>query len=408
MRTNIVSSGLKSRVFLAAVLAVMTLGALAAVAESATELAAQARRYFLGDGVPKDPQQAFSLYRQAAELGNAEGQNGLGACYAAGMGTKQNDREAVRWFSLAAEQGLDKAQLNLAKALWDGAGVKRDRVGALTWAMLATLDGYEPARVAYEKFSAELTAVEVVTARVAAREWLAKSGTPHKQLPRPVMPANNRLLSTGTGFFVSRAGHLLTCAHVVGRSRNVWIHTSDGLQPALVLRLDAELDLALLQVDGGGTPVALGDSATVELGQRVFTVGFPNSDIQGLNPKFTSGDVSALTGPRDASGLFQISVPVQPGNSGGPLADQHGNVIGIVNAKLSAGPLTVRGRPAPENVNYAIQINQAMALLESVPGVGKSGGGRGRGKAAAADSAPARAAIARVEHSVGLVVVFAE
>jgi serine protease Do len=72
------------------------------------------------------------------------------------------------------------------------------------------------------------------------------------------------------------------------------------------------------------------------LGGTVVTVGFPNLGLQGFAPKFARGEIGSLSGPQDDARYFQISVPVQPGNSGGALVDERGNVVGVVSGKLSA------------------------------------------------------------------------
>jgi len=68
----------------------------------------------------------------------------------------------------------------------------------------------------------------------------------------------------------------------------------------------------------------------------VVTVGFPDIGLQGFAPKFAKGEIASLSGVADDARYFQISVPVQPGNSGGALVDEHGNVVGVVSAKLNA------------------------------------------------------------------------
>jgi S1-C subfamily serine protease len=72
------------------------------------------------------------------------------------------------------------------------------------------------------------------------------------------------------------------------------------------------------------------------LGNSVATVGFPNIEMQGFAPKFAKGEIASLSGIQDDPCYFQISVPVQPGNSGGALVDERGNVVGVVSAKLKA------------------------------------------------------------------------
>src|SRR5471032_1143967 len=103
------------------------------------------------------------------------------------------------------------------------------------------------------------------------------------------------------------------------------------------------------------------------LGNPVATVGFPNIGMQGFAPKFARGEIASLSGVADDARYFQISVPVQPGNSGGALVDEHGNVVGIVSAKLSAKAALFTSGELPENVNYAVKSSFLLGFLESVP-----------------------------------------
>jgi S1-C subfamily serine protease len=80
--------------------------------------------------------------------------------------------------------------------------------------------------------------------------------------------------------------------------------------------------------------------------------------LQGFAPKFARGEIASLSGAVDDARYFQISVPVQPGNSGGALVDEHGNVVGIVSAKLDASAVLAASGALPENVNYAVKSRE--------------------------------------------------
>ncbi len=101
----------------------------------------------------------------------------------------------------------------------------------------------------------------------------------------------------------------------------------------------------------------------------VVTVGFPNIGWQGFAPKLAKGEIASLSGAGDDARYFQISVPVQPGNSGGALVDERGNVVGAVSAKLSARVALASSGSLPENVNYAVKSSFLLGFLESVPDV---------------------------------------
>ena len=109
-------------------------------------------------------------------------------------------------------------------------------------------------------------------------------------------------------------------------------------------------------------------SRSAQLGGTVATVGFPDIGLQGFAPKLAKGEIaSQSTSTGDDPRYFQISAPVQPGNSGGALVDERGNVIGIVSAKLDAGAALAASGALPENVNYAVKSSLLLSFLESVP-----------------------------------------
>ena len=105
----------------------------------------------------------------------------------------------------------------------------------------------------------------------------------------------------------------------------------------------------------------------MKLGASVATVGFPNIGMQGFAPKLAKGEIASLSGAADDARYFQISVPVQPGNSGGALVDERGNVVGVVSAKLNAAAALAASGALPENVNYAVKSSFLLSFLESVP-----------------------------------------
>src|SRR5580693_9563961 len=133
------------------------------------------------------------------------------------------------------------------------------------------------------------------------------------------------------------------------------------------MKIDAANDLALLKADGRFAPLPIAASRTVKLGGSVATVGFPDIGLQGFAPKLAKGEIASLSGAGDDPRYFQISVPVQPGNSGGALVDERGNVIGIVSAKLDASAALAASGALPENVNYAVKSSLLLSFLESVP-----------------------------------------
>ena len=183
-------------------------------------------------------------------------------------------------------------------------------------------------------------------------------------------PDHTRPHAIGSGFFVTKDGYLLTNHHVVDGAGKIEVHYHGKVLLAKVEADDPTNDLALLKVEGGNfESLAISRKETADLGQDVFTIGFPNIQMQGVEPKYTDGKISSLAGMRDDPNEYQISVPLQPGNSGGPLCDSRGEVVGIVVARLNDMAMLETSGMMPQNVNYAVKSRLAARLLQNVKGL---------------------------------------
>jgi S1-C subfamily serine protease len=169
---------------------------------------------------------------------------------------------------------------------------------------------------------------------------------------------------SGTGFFITSDGYMLTCFHVVTNAARIVVGTKRGVLPAQMVQSDEDNDIALLKVEGNFTALPLAASNSVNLGESVFTIGFPNPGVQGMQVKVTRGEISSLAGAQDDPTEYQVSVPVQPGNSGGALVDEYGNVTGIVVARLSDQAALATSGMLAQEVNYAIKGFYANGLLQ--------------------------------------------
>jgi S1-C subfamily serine protease len=183
-----------------------------------------------------------------------------------------------------------------------------------------------------------------------------------------IADAESHARGVGTGFFITDNGYLLTCFHVVVRARSIQVGTERGLFNAELVQSDFDKDVALLKVAGTFSSLPLVSSNSVNFGEAVFTIGFPDPYLQGWQPKVTRGEISSLSGMQDDTNHYQISVPVQPGNSGGALMDESGNVVGLVQGTLKEPLAFFVSGAMPQNVNYAIKSSVAKTLLDSVPG----------------------------------------
>ena len=194
----------------------------------------------------------------------------------------------------------------------------------------------------------------------------SKSPTP-KSGSDPSLPSRREAQISGTGFFITEDGYFITNEHVVKQGASVSIRTSAGTMPAKLVSVDKANDLALLKAGGKFKALPVGNSSTVKLGATVATVGFPNPGLQGFSPKLAKGEIGSLAGVQDDPRHFQISAPIQPGNSGGALVDGRGNVIGVVVATLNQKAAIATSGTLAQNVNYAVKSSYLLTFLESVP-----------------------------------------
>ncbi len=183
---------------------------------------------------------------------------------------------------------------------------------------------------------------------------------------RPVPEDERQYQATGSGFFITTNGVIATNYHVVDGATgvDVFVNSDNGVKKysAKVLISDKTNDISLLQIEDSSfsqipaLPYAVNTSIQ-DVGTSVFALGYPMSNILGEEIKVTDGIISSKTGYQGDIVTYQISVPIQPGNSGGPLFDKQGNLVGITNA----------GVPDAQNVGYAIKTSYLKNLIDVAP-----------------------------------------
>jgi S1-C subfamily serine protease len=173
----------------------------------------------------------------------------------------------------------------------------------------------------------------------------------------------------GTGVLARPDGTILTAAHVVYRAKHIVVHCPGRKE--VVARTDAlarSLDLAVIKTSLASTAyLSLAPSRTTRVGEPLFTIGFPISAVLGSEPKLTEGSVSALSGMGGETSYLQITVPIQPGNSGGPLVNAQGQIVGIVSASIDDLPFLMATGAVAQNINYAVKADYARPLFEQPP-----------------------------------------
>lgn len=343
--------------------------------------------YLVGDGVQKNSKEAFKWFKIAAEQGNVESQFQLGLLYYNGEGVKKDVKEAFRWFKMAAAQDHPKAQNNLSRMYFEGEEVPEN--SEMAWRLLfasaqqvcavaqvnigqAFEEGMDKIPKDYAescywytlalKIKINLDQVEAgnIIPEMSKRRESVGSRLSEKQKNEIQKRVDNwapkRLVSSGTGFYIS-ANHILTNAHVV--------HSADELRIPYhcveTVAVDEDADLALLFDPHGKPDIATFRSSPIDFGEEVSVFGYPLSDILSYGGNGTSGTVSGLTSiihDPQSNNLFQHTAPTQEGNSGGPVLDAAGNVVGVVVSSLD--PDVVRN----QNVNFAIKFNVIEDFLQ--------------------------------------------
>ena len=377
-----------------------------------------AQMYDEGQGVAQEKVEAAKWFRRAAEQGHVAAQNNLGVMYAEGQGVLQNHVEAHKWFNLAAAQGNSGARRNrdhaarlmtqeqiaeaqrLARAwrsqqqtattkpgsspaiprsleteTYEERVLKRlrelGRIASLQRRLVSLGYGPGPAdgilgkrtRAAIRAFQKSnglpvtgMVSEKLEAALLSARRTMTEAS--------PAVPRALKVASTGSGFFVSLQGDLLTNDHVVRGCREIRIPPS---VLASVVAQDKTSDLALLKISTGKTKTAVKfrEGRGIRPGDAVVVLGYPLRGLLASEVNVSSGTVSALAGLRDDRRFFQITAPVQSGNSGGPVLDTAGNAVGVVVGKLNAIRIAKVTGNIPQNVNFAISAGTARAFLDA-------------------------------------------
>ena len=313
-------------------------------------------------GKVKHYTEAAKWYEMAASQGHYFAQNNLAGMYKGGnpgVGGKKNLKKAMRLFFEAAQQGNIASQYNLGDLFKTGIPeipMSPNNKEAYYWFYLAAESKRLPDHLQnnalknLDELKDKLVSEQLNEVQSRAKEWKRK---------RPKT-------SSGSGFYITPQ-HILTNEHVIREADEVFV----SFWPAKVVERDTIHDLALLKVDSNEnrSAVAKFRSSPVELAEDIGVYGYPLPKTLSYDGNFTKGSVSALVGlglnellsehlqsVRWPNALFQFTAPIQGGNSGGPVFDKAGNVVGVA---------VMQRRPyLAQNVNFAINFNAIKAFLQ--------------------------------------------
>lgn len=242
-----------------------------------------------------------------------------------------------------------------AKSCTKGYGTGYDKEGRL----FAFTFGYkeEEARIEIDKLMAEV------------------QDKPELPIYEPEKVRKEKGFSTGTGFFISNDGHMITNYHVIKNANSINVAIGEKEIEAKIITQDKINDIAIIKVEIPNTEsIPIIRSSDSSVGEEVFTLGYPLVDVQGKELKATFGRINAMSGLQDDIRVMQVDVPIQPGNSGGPLINSKGEVVGIVTATMDSIVTLYKKGVLPQNVNFAVKSNYALIVADKINLAKASGG----------------------------------
>ena len=336
--------------------------------------------YNSGEGTDKNPKVAFELYKTAAQKGNVRAQNNLSVMYSAGDGIRPKNLEmANRWLFRAAQQGLSIAQVNIAEKFKNNLGkIPQDFAEAYYWYSLALTNESELIGDSADKDLVSKTIKELEEVRNQLDKDRRREIQEQIDDWQPKIP-----VASGTGFYIDKH-YILTNSHVVTEKtyngkKYIYTEYDEFRIPYRRVELiawDTDVDLALMYDRSENTDVvATFRKHFVDIGEDIVSFGYPLSRVLSYHGNGTSGIVSGLSGViRDLfpENVFQHTAPTQGGNSGGPIFDLSGNVVGVSVSGLNK-QVEIKGDSKqvikidpPQNANFAIKFDVIKNFLDSV------------------------------------------
>ncbi len=218
----------------------------------------------------------------------------------------------------------------------------------------------QAARRVEEERQRLLAAREAERKRKAAEDARRAEEEKQRKEAERLAEAQPVYLGAGSGFAISKDGHFLTNHHVVKRCQLVVVHPPSGIQKSVVVASDIKNDLALLKTTLNNKEVLPLAGENASLLDDIVVAGYPFSLTLSSSVKLTKGVVSSLAGLKNDYSRFQIDAAIQPGNSGGPILNQTGNVVGV-----AVGALNKELFSEAENTNFGIKSSTARTFVEA-------------------------------------------
>ena len=317
--------------------------------------------YYKGIHVPIDMEKAFEFYKKSAEQGFSKAYVNLGLFYEQGIAVKKDYKEAFKWYMKAAEVGNKNGMFKVGEFYDYAYYVGEDNEKALEWFEKAAEKGHKDAQYGLGSLYFNGNDGFDKNYKLAA-EWYRKAAD-NEDEEKESRSVKLKTSSYGSGFFVT-PNHIITNNHVTDSCDAIEVKNKGYKSVVELVDSDKNTDLSILVT---GNPhdsfLNLRNGKAVRTGEQAIALGYPLASRLGSQLKVTIGNVAALTGYQNNIAELQLTAPVQPGNSGGPLLDDNGNVIGVIVSRLERTGGLKKGRIA-QNVNFAIKSNMAKIFMD--------------------------------------------
>jgi len=191
---------------------------------------------------------------------------------------------------------------------------------------------------------------------------------PSLPIYHPQEARNEKGFTTGTGFFVTNDGVMITSYHVIKGAKMIHVIDveNDIHLPAELIASDSVNDIAIIKIEGKSEGIPLSGHTTFTTRDEVLTLGYPVNTQIAQEQKMTFGRIISLSGVKGENRMMQIDVPLQPGNSGGPLLNRKGEVIGVIITNNEEVLLSRAGGSLPPNINLAVKIDYILPVLREM------------------------------------------
>ncbi len=308
---------------------------------------------------------AYGKFTQAAASGQGDALYCLGVFHENGLAVTRNRSAAYVFYTLAATVAGEDYMKVAQKSLDSKCRTEENYA-----VYLVALEELRSGKLRAERLTAiaalKDVGEEVASASPAAAGKIEFPDIFDSSTGRQLKPA-----SSGSGLVFNSEGYVFTNHHVVekGKAFTLKLAGVGPMRRARLVAFDEPFDLAILQIEdwkgssetGQLVPSLAINASQANSGRRIFTIGYPVPELLTISPKYTSGDLSSLTSMW--SGRMQVSCPIQPGNSGGPLVGEDGHVLGVISASVNVDKFYAgTGGKLPQGINWAIRIEHLRQL----------------------------------------------